>query len=173
MSLGHDHRRLAAAGLLTGALLTSGCTVAQDGEALPEVTVVEFGDDRPVELASLRGPMVLNLWASYCTPCRREMPVLQDFHEQYGDEVEVVGLDYQDPQRAKAEQLVADTGATYRLLADEGGDVNGVDPLPNIQGLPLTVLVDEDGRVAFLEYGEVSSVAELEDLVGEHLGVDL
>jgi len=163
------------AALLTAAtLVLTGCTaVSGDEEPLPEVTVLEFGNTRPVDLSTLRGPLVINLWGSYCGPCRREMPILQDFHEQHGDEVEVVGIDYQDPLEDEARQLVEDTGVTYRLLSDVDGEVNSADPFPNIMGLPFIALVDEDGNVAHMEYGEVQSIGELESLVDEHLGVDL
>jgi cytochrome c biogenesis protein CcmG/thiol:disulfide interchange protein DsbE len=162
------------AGLAVATLAWGGCTATGgEGEPLPDVIVLEFGHDRPVDVSSLRGPMVVNLWGSYCDPCRREMPVLQRFHEEHGDEVGVVGVDYQDLQQDEARELVAETGVTYRLLADPDGELNGADPLPNIMALPFTVLVDEDGNVAYMEYAEVSSVGQLEDLVSEHLGVDL
>ena len=166
--------RGAALGLAAGALVLTGCSaVSGDEKPLPEVTVLEFGTDQPVDVSSLRGPMVVNLWASYCGPCRQEMPILQDFHERHGDEVEVVGVDYQDPQAGQARKLADETGVTYRLLSDLGGDLNSADPLPNIMGLPFLMLVDDDGNVAYMEYGEVTSVEQLEDLVSKHLGVDL
>ena len=53
------------------------------------------------------------------------------------------------------------------------GDLNGADPLPNFQGLPLQVFVDDDGEVAYMAYEAFESVEEIEEMVGEHLGVDL
>lgn len=168
-------RLRAALGALVASTTLVGCSVsdAATDQRLPDVTVREFSADDEVELAAMRGPLVINLWASYCKPCRREMPVLQAFHERHGDDVEVVGIDYQDPQQDSARQLVEDTGVTYRLLADPLGDLNSADPFPNLMGLPFLALVDEDGTVVFMEYGEVESVEELEGLVDEHLGLDL
>lgn len=164
--------RLVFAVLLTAAL-ASGCQTAVEGKKLPDVTVTEFGGDQPVAVDSLEGPLVLNFWASSCAPCRDEMPVLQAFSEQYGDQVAVVGVDYQDPLTENAQELVARSGVNYRLLSDVDGDLNGADPLPNIQGLPLTVFVDENGRASFLDYGEIKSVDELVDAVQQHLDIDL
>lgn len=165
----------AALGALVATTSLAGCSMsdAATAQQLPDVTLTEFSDDSRVELTSLQGPLVINLWASYCKPCRREMPVLQAFHEQHGDDVGVVGIDYQDPQKASARELVADTGVTYRLLADPLGELNSADPFPNLMGLPFLALVDDDGTVVFMEYGEVESVEELEGLVDEHLGLDL
>ncbi len=117
--------------------------------------------------------MVINFWATTCTTCREEMPVLEAFHQRHGDEVAVVGIDFQETQPDDAVELVADTGVTYRLLADRLGDLNGADPLPNFQGLPLQVFVDDDGEVAYMAYEAFESVEEIEAMVGEHLGVDL
>lgn len=163
------------AGALVAVTALSGCTSSDtaSGMRLPDVEVTEFSGDGTVDLASLEGPMVINLWASYCKPCREEMPVLQEFHETHADEVEVFGINYQDPQRDKAEELVRETGVTYRLLADPLGELNSADPFPNLMGLPFLALVDEDGNVTHMEYGEIESVGELERLVDEHLGLDL
>lgn len=165
--------RVAAA--LVATTVLGGCAMSGPAaeQSLPDVAVEEFDGGAAVEVAALRGPMVINLWASYCKPCRQEMPVLQQFHEAHGDEVEVVGIDYQDPQKAAAQNLVDTTGVTYRLLADPLGELNSADPFPNMMGLPFLALVDEDGRVAYMEYGEIESVEELEGLVDEHLGLDL
>ena len=163
------------AGALVAVTALSGCTSSDptSDTRLPAVEVTEFSGDGTVDLEFLEGPMVINLWASYCKPCREEMPVLQEFHEEHGDEVEVVGIDYQDPQRKNAEELVRKTGVTYRLLADPLGELNSADPFPNLMGLPFLALVDEDGNVTHMEYGEIESVGELESLVDEHLGLDL
>lgn len=166
---------LVLAGALVAVTALSGCTRSDTTSAtrLPAVEVTEFSGDGTVDLASLEGPMVINLWASYCKPCREEMPVLEEFHEAHGDAVAVVGIDYQDPQRENAEELVRETGVTYRLLADPLGELNSADPFPNLMGLPFLALVDEDGNVTHMEYGEIESVGELEGLVEEHLGLDL
>ena len=167
-----------ASACLATTVLT-GCTlVTGERQPLPSVDVVEFGTNEPgsgepVDLAGLRGPMVINFWATTCTTCREEMPVLEAFHQQHGDEVEVVGIDFQETQPEAAAGLIAETGVTYRLLADRLGDLNGADPLPNFQGLPLQVFVDDDGEVAYMAYQAFESVEEIEQMVGEHLGVDL
>ena len=85
------------------------------------------------------------------------MPILQSFHEQYGDRVAVLGVDYEDPQTVAAMELVADTGVTYPLLADPQGDLRGADALPGLRGLPFLALVDEDGRVAHQAFVQLES----------------
>ena len=143
------------------------------GGGMPDVTLPCLGGGQDVDVASLRGPMVVNLWASWCGPCRHEMPIIQSFHRKYGDRVPVLGIDYQDVQPLAAMELAQKSGVTYPLLADPQAALSAANPLPVIQGLPMLVLVDQDGRIAYQAFVEVKSLGQLEDLVRSKLGVDL
>ena len=147
-----------------------------DGEAvesgLPAVTLPCFGGGDEVDLSSLRGPMVVNLWAVNCGPCQTEMPILQQFHEEHGDEVPILGIDYTDTQPVPAMSLVQETGVTYPLLADPQSSLQGASPFPGLIGLPMFAFVDAQGR-ATVTAGGVESMDDLLDLVDKHLGIDL
>ena len=116
--------------------------------------------------------MVVSLWASWCGPCRREMPLLQAFHEGYGDRVRVLGIDWQDPQVESAMDLVVDSGVTYPLLADPDTELAAVDGMA-VRGLPGLVLIDAEGRVAYRNLMEIESEDQLVGLVNRHLGTSL
>lgn len=141
-------------------------------DGLPDITLPCLGGGPDVTLSTLRGPLVVNLWASWCGPCRKEMPVLQRFHEQYADRVALVGVDFEDPQTDAAFALVQKSGVTYPLLADPQGVLQGAAPFPGRMGLPLFAFVGEDGTVE-LAAGGVESLDEMVGLVDEHLGTDL
>jgi thiol-disulfide isomerase/thioredoxin len=145
---------------------------AGSDSGLPQQTLPCLGGGPAVDLAALEGPVILNLWASNCGPCRKEMPALQDFYERYGDRVGVIGVDYQDRQPAAALELAGRSGVTYPLVADPGGDLNGADPIPVIRGIPIFVLLGADGEVS-VAAGGVDSAADVVDLVRTKLGIDL
>ena len=146
-------------------------TAAKVDGGLPDQELACLGGGPSVNLSTLRGPMVVNLWAVWCTPCRRELPILQEFHEKYGDQVAVLGVDYNDTQPKQALQLAKKSGVTYPLLADPAIMLDDNPPFPTLRGLPFLALVDADGKVVHQEFVAIDSLDQLEQLVDEHLGV--
>jgi thiol-disulfide isomerase/thioredoxin len=146
---------------------------ATDG-GLPDLTLPCLGGGPDVPLRSLRGPMVVNLFAQWCEPCRDELPYYQRLHEEAGDKLRVVGIDYLDTQPDGAIELAAQTGVTYPLLADPGGALRQDF---RVRGLPGVVFVDADGEVTNPggrpTFTVIRSYSQLTDLVREHLGVSL
>lgn len=141
---------------------------------LPELTLPCLGGGPDVDLSSLRGPLVINLWQANCEPCREEMPALDAFHQQYGDRVPVLGIDFNDVHPDGALALAEETGATYPSVADPGGELMVEDAFAVARrGLPAFVFVDEDGVVVAQDSGGVESVAEIRTKVAEHLGIAL
>lgn len=176
-------RRTSVVALLLGALLAvGGCTADGSGTpkrtlpvALPDLTLAGFDGGPELELDELRGPAVINLWGSYCTPCRKEMPILEEFSQEYEGRVQMIGVDFQDNQvdgDGGAKALVAKTGVTYPLYTDFEGLVAEA-PLPRVPALPFLLFVDADGQVVAWEAVIVDSVEQLEELVAEHLDVEL
>jgi thiol-disulfide isomerase/thioredoxin len=155
--------------LLVTVLLLSGCSSSTTVEkpaadALPDVTLASLEGGKPLDLGELEGPAVVNLWASWCGPCKRELPQYAAFAKKYAGKVDVVGVDFQETRPAAARELARKSGVTYPLYEDPDGKLRAV-------GLPKLILVDKDHRVTYQEYVEVTSLAQLEKLVSKHLGV--
>lgn len=138
--------------------------------ALPDLTLPCLGGGPAVDLSTLRGPLVVNLLAQWCEPCREELPFYQRLHEEGAGKLQVLGIDYLDTQPAGALTLAEQTGVTFPLLADPQGQLRA--PL-RVRGLPGVVFVNADGRVTQVEYTVVRSYDDLTSLVREHLGITL
>ena len=145
-----------------------------DGAALPDLSLPCLGGGPDVDLSALKGPLVINLWAQWCEPCRDELPYYQRLHEEAAGELRVLGIDYLDPQPGGALALAEVTGVTFPSLADPDGRLRQV---WRVRGLPGVVFVDEQGRVtnpdARPTYLVIESYDQLAGLVREHLGVDV
>lgn len=90
-------------------------------------------------------PVVVNFWATWCGPCRREQPALQRLAEEYDGRVAFVGVNHTD-DRAAAREYLRQYGVTYPSVFDPAGEVAFDFEIPY---LPATVLVDADGRLRY------------------------
>ena len=150
-------RALVAAGVVVVAVLglvafrPSGDDPAPAGAAPPFETVDL--DGRPVRLADHRGtPVLINFWASWCVPCRREFPLLQAVHDD--DEVTVLGVVFEDTVDA-ARAFMREQGATWPGLRDPGGRIAEAYDVGFRPGLPVTVAVDREGVLVDRHVGEL------------------
>jgi thiol-disulfide isomerase/thioredoxin len=141
--------------------------LSTSSRALPDVTLPCLGGGRPVDIARLRGPLLLNFWAQNCTPCRVESPLLQTIADEYRGKIQVIGIDWQDTLPDYALAMVGGLGVTYPQLADPEGATRA--PL-EIQGLPYTFFVTNDGSVAYVNRGVLDS-ADVRTLIQTYLGV--
>lgn len=120
--------------------------------------------DGNLSLSQFSGtPVVLNFWASWCTPCKKEMPVLQDFAAENPD-VMVVGVAVNDSERDSRE-FAEQRGIQFPLGVDGDGSVSAD---YGVTGLPVTVVIDGQGKVATTWFGEITR--EELDLFAEQLG---
>ena len=112
---------------------------------------------------------VLPLWASWCEPCKDELPHFARLARDLQGRVAVMGVDYQDTQPDLALQLLEDTGARFPQVADPGGSLAET---YRIRGLPGILWVREDGSATFRN-DRVRSYEELTELVSSQLGLDV
>jgi DsbE subfamily thiol:disulfide oxidoreductase len=123
----------------------------------------------PIDTGSVEwSVLVVNVWATWCVPCRREQPALLQVQAEYEDRgVAFVGVDYRD-DRAKAERWIEDFGVPYQSLFDPDGRTAATLGFPF---LPDTYLVDASGTMRYVVYGETGA-EELSGLIDELLAAD-
>ncbi len=137
---------------------------------MPSVTLPCLGGGRSVDVAGLRGPMIVNFWANWCEICRKEMPALASYARSQS-RVQVFGIDYADPNPGGALQLAQVSKVGYPLVADPGVQLDHASPLPHIPGLPITVFLDASGKVVHIEAGALRTEADVAAAAQQYLGV--
>lgn len=123
-----------------------------------------------VKLSELRGEVVMiNFWASWCAPCRQEMPLLEDMYNKYNDlGFVLLGVNVEEDS-SKASELLREVPVSFPVLYDTTNDVT---KLYKVVAMPSTVMVDRDGNMRYLHRGylpgyEEEYIKQIKELVRE------
>ncbi|WP_199199872.1 TlpA disulfide reductase family protein [Micromonospora sp. RP3T] len=137
------------------------------GDPLPDLALNCFTGGAPVQLRDVKGPAVINVWASWCPPCRKELPAFQRLSDRADGRFQVIGVNSRDSRRG-AQSLGEDFGIDFPMLLDQG---DAFERALERSAFPLTVLVDADGRIRHIDGTGALDDARLAALVRTHLGV--
>ena len=145
----HTLRNLIIAGLLSLMALNPASAAPVSGPA-PNFTLKSMSG-KNLKLSEMTGNVVLiNFWASWCGPCRQEMPLLNDLHNKYEPlGFTVLGVNVEEQSEA-ALGFINDYPVDFPVLLDSK---NKVSKLYNVVAMPTTVVVDRDGNMRFLHKG--------------------
>jgi peroxiredoxin len=154
--------------LMATALAVPSVAVTVQDEA-PDFTLKSL-DGSNLRLEEYRGQVVLiNFWASWCGPCRQEMPLLDRLHQRYEDTgFAVLGVNVEG-EEAPARELIDRIPVTFPVLIDKGQQVS---ELYDLEAMPSTVVVDRDGVVRYIHRGykpgdEAKYVEVVKELIRE------
>lgn len=148
---------------------TSEADVAPVSSGLPDVVLPCLGGGRAVRLAGLRGrPMIVNVWASWCAPCRTEAPFLADVASTTRSDVEVLGVNHADHDPAGAITFAQVAAWTYPQLQDRDEVLRRE---LGVVGLPVTFFVRADGTIAYRNLTPFTSADQVRELSRRYLGV--
>ena len=131
-------------------------------------------DGRTVKLSDLKGKaVVVNFWATWCAPCRHEMPWFEELHQQYkGQGLELIGIatddyvDSKDAVRDEVAKFAKDLGVTYTILR---GKESVADAYGGAQFLPTTFYIDRQGKIIANVTG-IKGKSEIEEEIKKALG---
>ena len=142
--------RSLAGSFCAAVLLLASVTALAAPESAPDFTLKSASGEN-LKLSEFRGDVVLlNFWASWCGPCRQEMPLLSELHEQYRDlGFTVIGVNVEEDTR-KARKLLEDAPVSFPVLFDTESVVSRE---YDVVAMPSTVLVDRNGRLRYLHKG--------------------
>lgn len=137
-------------------------SLLQQGQPAPDFSLPSLGGEN-VRLSDLAGQVVLvNLWATWCPPCKAEMPTLNAFYENHRQAgLVVLAVNHQEDAATVAAFIQAE-GFSFPVLLDQQAEVMG---LYQAQGLPTTFIIDRKGVIQHIQVGEIKA-DQLETIVG-------
>ena len=138
-------------GILLGIIATSSLAASDlAGQMAPDFALKSSTGEN-LRLSEYRGDVVMiNFWATWCGPCRQEMPLLDDLYGRYQRVgFSLLGVNIDDDSR-RAMKMVQELGISFPVLFDESKEVS---KLYAVEAMPVTILVDREGRVRHVHHG--------------------
>lgn len=157
---GPDTIALPAGSGPTGLLTKAPADRLKIGDPAPDFRLAQLGGS-PVQLSQLKGKTVLvNFWATWCSPCQDEMPILQRAYLKYKDQgVVFLTVNVRDTPADNAKSYFKNNNLTMPVLIDPIGDVPGG---YRVTGYPETYLVDKNGKIGEFHIGPIITDGDLE-----------
>ena len=121
------------------------------------------------QLGALRGPMVVNVWGSWCGPCEQEMPYFVEFNNQANGKVKLLGIAVEEAKSQDSKDFIISNGMTWPNLYD----AKGITRANFGMGVPVTWFIDKAGTVVYKHVGVINSTAELIELTNKYLKVSI
>ena len=122
-----------------------------------------------ISVESLRGPLILNVWGSWCGPCKQEMPYFVEFNNQAYGQVKLLGIAVEEAKSQDAKDFIISNGMTWPNLYD----AKGITRANFGMGVPVTWFIDKAGTAVYKHVGVVESTQELIDLTAQYLKVKI
>ena len=122
-----------------------------------------------ISVESLRGPLIVNVWGSWCGPCKQEMPYFVEFNDQANGKVKLLGIAVEEAKAQDSKDFIISNGMTWPNLYD----AKGITRANFGMGVPVTWFIDELGTVVYKHIGVVKSTEELIDLTNKYLKVSI
>jgi thiol-disulfide isomerase/thioredoxin len=122
-----------------------------------------------ISVESLRGPLILNVWGSWCGPCADEIPLFVEFNHHANGKVQLLGIAVEEAKTKDAKDFIIANGMNWPNLYDADGITRKNFGL----GVPVTWFIDESGKVIYKHVGVIKSTKELSDLTEKYLKVSI
>jgi cytochrome c biogenesis protein CcmG/thiol:disulfide interchange protein DsbE len=175
-------RPLVTAVAIATSLLLSGCgedTPLITGEVVAcnqidlidnpsEEVIAECLDSSPgVNIAAIKGPAIVNVWGSWCGPCKEELPYFVEYFQTKDPQVQLIGVDVEEKRIEDGRMFARTNGIMWPNLYDQEGTTREYFGM----GVPVTWFIDGDGKVLYKKIGPIKSVEELRSLSFKFFGL--
>ena len=125
-----------------------------------------LGGGAPIAADSIVGPALVNVWGTWCAPCKKELPHLAHFLQQGDGSVQVIGIAVEEKSKETVKKFVETHGMSWPILYDTHGSTRGKFGM----GVPVTWFIDANGKVVHRKFGPFNSTEEIQLAVAKYLG---
>lgn len=115
----------------------------EDREAAPNFEAELAGGGTFILSDAVGEVTIINFWATWCPPCCEEMPAFEKLHKEYGDQLNIIAVDYGE-NREVVDAFIEENGYTFPIAYDEAGSISSLYPS---NGIPYTLIIDKEGNV--------------------------
>lgn len=119
-----------------------------------------------IDVRNIKGPAIINVWGSWCGPCKEEIPYFVEFYETLDPSIQLIGVDVEEASIEDGRAFVIENGITWPNLFDRDGSTDTFFGM----GVPVTWFIGEDGKVLHKKIGVINSADELRELSEKYLG---
>ena len=125
-----------------------------------------LGGGAPIAADSIVGPALVNVWGTWCAPCKQELPHLAHFLQRSDGSVQVIGIAVEEKSQAAVKKFIEGNGMTWPVLYDATGSTKSIFGM----GVPVTWFIDANGKVVHRKFGPFKSTEEIQLAVAKYLG---
>ncbi|CAN2228706.1 TrxA Thiol-disulfide isomerase and thioredoxins [Candidatus Nanopelagicaceae bacterium] len=130
--------------------------------------VAECLDSSPgVNIAAIKGPAIINVWGSWCDPCKEELPYFSEFYQTMDRQIQLIGVDVEEKRIEDGRMFARTHGIMWPNLYDADGSTRKYFGM----GVPVTWFIDGDGKVLYKKIGPFKSTEELRTMTFKYFGL--
>ncbi len=145
------------------------CAEIQSFSAVNPIQLSCLDGNKGAAINGLRGPMIVNVWGSWCAPCKEEIPIFRSLYKRAQGKLQLVGVDVEEASIKDGQKFVLTHGMTWPNLFDSDGSSRKYFGM----GVPVTWFIAADGTIAYKKIGVLKNEIELITLTSKYLGVKL
>ncbi|MEY4735035.1 MAG: hypothetical protein RL428_370 [Actinomycetota bacterium] len=120
-----------------------------------------------VNIAAIKGPAIINVWGSWCGPCKEELPYFVEFFQTMDPQIQLIGVDVEEKRIEDGRMFARTNGIMWPNLYDEKGTTREYFGM----GVPVTWFIDGEGKVLHKKVGPITSTEELRTLAFKYFGL--
>lgn len=124
-----------------------------------------LGGGAPIAADAIVGPALVNVWGTWCAPCKQELPHFAEYLQKSDGSVQVIGIAVEEKSQAVVKKFIESHGMTWPVLYDKSGSTRAAFGM----GVPVTWFIDETGKVVHKKYGPFNSTEEVQLAVAKYL----